>query len=409
MAKKTAKKDKMGKNVVTSKKVETKKVQNKKVETKKVQDKKVQDKKVETKVEVKKVKKEKKGNLKALVNKVMANTPLVIALCVILVLVGALLFTITYKKVPKTSKGAEIVATIKGKEVTADDLYEELKENYGTDALINIIDTYIADKEVEVTKDHEEYVDEVVDYYKEYAEYYKVDLATFLASYVGINGVENEEQFREYVLEDYKKTIVVTNYIGENAKEEDLKKHYKENYSDKLTVKHILIEVDAEAKDKDKADKEAYDKAVKLIKKLKDTSSKKLDAKFEELAEDNSDDTATYSNGGLIENFTKKDVVEEFWKASEKLENGKFTTEPVKSTYGYHIILKVSSTPVEKYKDIKEDVRKSYAENKLSSDSTLMVKTWDEIRSQYKLSIEDDFIKKLYKKTIEDATKKAEK
>ena len=37
-----------------------------------------------------------------------------------------------------------------------------------------------------------------------------------------------------------------------------------------------------------------------------------------------------------------------------------------------------------------------------------MVKTWDEIRSQYKLSIEDDFIKELYKKSIKDASKKTE-
>lgn len=404
MANKTTKKDTKGKKVVTSKKVETKKTNTKKPETKKVPVKKV-EKKVETKVEVKK---EKKGNFKELVNRVMANTPLVIALCVILVLVGALLFTISYKKVPKTSKGKEIVATIKGKKVTADDLYEELKENYGTDALINIIDTYIADKEVEITDEHKKYVDEVVDYYKDYAEYYKVDLATFLANYVGLNGIETEDQFREYVLEDYKKTVAVTNYIGENAKEEDLKDYYKENFSDKLTVKHILIEVDAEAEDKDKADKEAYEKAKDLIEELEDTSSKKLDSKFEELAEDNSDDTATYSNGGLIEDFTKKDVVSEFWEASEKLEDGKFTTEPVKSSYGYHIILKVSSTPVEKYKDIKNDVKKAYAESKLSSDSTLMVKTWDEIRNQYKLSIEDDYIKALYKDTIKDATKKAE-
>lgn len=392
MAKKTTKKDKKGKNVVASKKVETKKVLNKKVEVKKE----------------KKERKNRKENFKALVNKVMANTPFVVALCVILILVGALLFTISYKKVPKTSKGEEIVATIKGKKVTADALYEQLKESYGADALINIIDTYIADKEVEITKEHKEYVEEVVDYYKEYAEYYGVDLATFLASYVGINGVETEEQFRKYVLEDYKKTIVVTNYIGENAKEDDLKDYYKENFSDKLTVKHILIEVDSEAKDKDKADKEAYNKAVKLINKLKDTSSKKLDSKFEELAEDNSDDTATYADGGLIEDFSKKDVVEEFWEASQKLENGKFTTEPVKTTYGYHIILKVSSTPVEKYKDIKDEVKKAYAENKLSEDSTLMAKKWDELRKQYKLSIEDDFIKELYEETLKEATKKTE-
>jgi len=376
--------------------------------TKNVTSKKVETKVAEKKVEVKKIKKEKKGNVKVLVNKVMENTPFVISLCAIVLLVAALILVLCIKRVPTTSEGKEILATVKGKTITADELYISLKDSYGTDALIDLIDTYIADKEVEITEENKEYAQEVVDYYKEYAGYYGVDLPTFLASYVGLSGIETEEQFFDYVLEDYKKTLAVTNYIGENASEEELKNFYKENYSDKLTVKHILIEVDSEAKDKDKADKEAYEKAVKLIKKLDETSSKKLDAKFEELAEDNSDDTATYSNGGLIEDFTKKDVVEEFWKASEKLENGKYTKEPVKSSYGYHIILKVSSTPVEKYKNIKNDVKIKYAESLLSKDTTLIVKKWDELRKQYKLSIKDDMIKKAYSDTVKKASKKTE-
>ena len=363
-------------------------------------------KKVETKVTEKvKVKNEKKGNVKAIVTKVMENTPFVISLCAIVLLIAALILVLCIKRVPTTSKGEEILATVNGKTITADELYISLKDSYGTDSLINIIDSYIADKEVKITKENEKYVEDVVNYYKEYAEYYKVDLATFLSSYVGLTGITTEDEFYDYVLKDYKKTLVVTNYIGEKASEDELKEYYKENYSDKLTVKHILIEVDSEAEDKDKADKEAYNKAVKLIKKLNDTSSKKLDSKFEELAEDNSDDTATYSNGGLIEDFGKKDVVEEFWKASEKLEDGEYTTEPVKSSYGYHIILKVSSTPVEKYKDIKDEVKSAYAESLLSKDSTLLVKKWDEIRKEYKLSIKDDYIKDAYKNTIKEATK----
>jgi len=404
MPKDTTKKNTKGTKSTTSKKVETKKSSVKKVPAKKVEPK-VTEKKVEVKEVVKTKKGKKQFVVKDIITKVMKNTPLVIALCVIVVLIAALIFSLCMKRVPKTSKGEEILATVNGKTVTANELYESLKESYGTDTLINLIDTYIADKEVKINKENEEYVQEVVDYYKEYAEYYGVDLATFLSSYVGLNGITTEDQFYDYVLEDYKKTLTVTNYIGENASEEDLKKYYKENYSDKLTVKHILIEVDAEAEDKDKADKEAYDKAVKLINKLNDTSSKKLDSKFEELAEDNSDDTATYSNGGLIEEFSKKDVVAEFWEASEKLEDGEYTKEPIKSTYGYHIILKVSSTPVEKYKDIKDEVKTAYAESLLSSDSTLIVKKWDEIRKQYKLSIKDDIIKELYKETVAGATK----
>ena len=418
MAKKTTKKNSKGKattKVEVSKNVKATKKDNKKVvETKKVEVKET------VKPVVKKVKKnKKKGNFKAKVNaigakikavfaKIIDNTPFAISLCIILLLIGALLFSVCMKRVPKTSEGKEIVATVNGKKVTADELYESLKESYGTDSLINIIDTYIANKEDKVTKADEEYVQEVVDYYKEYAEYYKTDFATFLASYMGLSGITTEEQFFEFVLEDYKKSLAVQNFVADGASEDDLKKYYKENYSDKLTAKHILIEVDADEDDKEEADKEAYDKAVSLIKKLNKVKKDDLDKTFEDLAKNNSDDTGTFEKGGLIENFTKKDVVEEFWDAAEELKDGEYTKEPVKSSYGYHIILKVSSTPVEDYKEIKADVKKAYAESLLSSNSNLSVSKWDELRSQYKLSIKDDFIKDAYKAQIDSASKETE-
>ena len=378
----------------------TKPATSKKTPAKKVEAKKTPAKKVETKeVEIKEVVKEKEEKKTDLITKITSNVPFAVALCVIIVLVAVLIFMACYKRVPKTSEGKEILATIKGKTITADDLYEQLKENGGTDALISIVDEYIAEKEVKITDDDKAYVDEVVNYYKDYAEYYGVDLATFLSSYVGLPGISTEKEFADYVLKDYKKTLAVVKFIGDNAKEEDLKTYYKENYTDKLTVKHILIEVND-----DTTDEEALKTAKSLIEKLDKTEEKNLDAKFEELAEDNSDDTATYSNGGLIENISKNDVVEEFWNAANKLKDGEYTKEPVKTIYGYHIILRVSSTPAEKYKDVKDEVKKTYAQYLLSSDSTLLVKKWDELRKQYKLSIKDDVIKEAYKKTIKEAT-----
>lgn len=357
----------------------------------------------ETKVEVKEVhvakKETKKGNKE---NSLMNNTPFVVCMCVIILLVAVLIFVLCTKRVPLTSKGEEIVATLNGKTITADDLYLSLKDEGGKDQLLTLIDEYIAEKEVTVTEEDEKYVQEVVDYYVDYAEYYETDLATFLTNYVGLNGITNEEEFAEFVLKDYKKTLAIQKYIGETAKEEDLKEYYEKNYSDTLTVKHILIEVDSEAEDADAADEEAYNKAVKLIQKLNNTDSKKLDEKFEELAEKNSDDTGTYSNGGLVENFKKSEVDENFYKASYELKDGEYTEKPVKSTFGYHIILKVSSTPVEAFEDIKSDVQKSYAEAELNADSTLFALKWDELRQQYKLSIKDDFIKEAYKNSIKE-------
>lgn len=395
---------------VANKKVETKKAAPKKVEVKKVDNKKVAPKKVETKktapktVEVKKVetKKEKKGN--EIVNKIMENKPFAISLCVIIVLVAVLILTLCIKSIPKTKDGNDILVSLKGKNITADDLYVNLKDEYGEDALLELIDEYIAEKEVKVTKADKEYVKQVVDYYKEYADYYGVDFATFLTTYVGINGVETEEQFSDYILKDYKKTLAIEKFISDEASEKELKEYYKNNYSDKLTVKHILIEIDTENEDTEAADKEAYNKAAKLIEKLNNTSAKKLDSKFEQLAEDNSDDTATYSNGGLIEDFSKNDMDENFWNAAYALKDGEYTKEPVKSAYGYHIILKVSSTPVEKYKDIKDEVKKAYAESLLAQDSTLFAKKWDELRKQYKMDIKDSNLNKGYKAKLKANT-----
>lgn len=346
---------------------------------------------------------EKKGQFNDIIEKVTEDTPLVIALCVILILIALLIFVSCNKRIPKTSKGEEIVATIKGKTFTADDLYQGLKEKYGTDALINLIDEYITEKEVTITKEDKEYVQEVVDYYKNYADYYKVDLATFLSNYMGLSGISDEDGFYDFVMKDYKKSLAVQKFIGDNAKEEDLKKYYKENYSDSLTVKHILIQVDSSNEDSDAADKEAYNKAVEVINKLNDTDSDNLNSKFDELAQEYSDDTATYSNGGLIENVTKTSVEESFFNAANSLKDGKYTDKPVKTSYGYHVILRISSTKAKEYKEIKDEVKLAYAKSLLSADSSLQVTKWDELRKQYKLSIKDDNIKELYEKVIKDA------
>ena len=328
------------------------------------------------------------------------NTPFVIATCCAIILLGALILTLCTKRIPKTKNGDEIIATLKGKTITAETLYQQLKEENGTKALIDVIDDYIANKEVKITEDDKKYVKDVVDYYKQYAEYYNTDLKSFLANYVGLTNISTEEEFSDYVLNDYKKTLAVRKFVADQASEKDLKSYYDENYTDKLTVRHILIEVDSEAEDQEKADKEALEKAKKLIKKLDETDEKKVEKKISELAKENSDDTGTYSNGGLFEDFSKKDVVEEFWNASEKLKDGEYTKEPVKTTYGYHVIYKVGSKAKEKYKDVKEQVKKEYAESLLNSDANLQITKWAELRKQYKLSIKDDEMKKAYKKTI---------
>lgn len=343
-------------------------------------------------------------------NKILKNweerREFVIACIIIAVLAIVIVLLALCKRIPKTKNGEEVLASIDGLTVTSDKLYQDLKNQYGSTNVVNMIDEYIANDYVKkLTKDDEKYVDQVVDYYKQYAEYYGASFEDFLSQYVGIQGVTNEKEFRDYVTKDYKKTLAVKKYIGSTISDEELKKEYNENYKEKMTVRHILIEVNDEMSEED-AKKKAED-LINQLNEVKDDADK-LEKKFKDLAYDNSDDKGTYEDGGLFKDFSKSGVDEAFYKASKNLKNGEYTAEPVKSKYGYHVILKVSSKN-NKFKDVKDDIRKDLAEKKINEDSTLQVKAWDKLRKKYKLKINDTDVEKAYKKTVKDGSKKAEK
>lgn len=327
----------------------------------------------------------------------------VISIIVIIILVIMVVLLALCKRVPKLKNGEEVLASVKGLNVTADKFYTSLKNSYGTTDVMNQIDQFIADDYVKkFTEDDNKYIDQVVDYYKQYAEYYGVSFEDFLSQYVGISGVTSEKEFRAYVKKDYKKTLALKKYIGSTISEKELKKEYESNYKEKLTVRHILIEINDEVSEED-AKKQAED-LIKQLDEVKDNADE-LEKKFKELAYDNSNDSGTYEDGGLFKDFSKSGVDEAFYNASKKLKKGEYTKEPVKSQYGYHVILKVSSKTT-KYKDVKETIKKDLAEKKLNEDATLQTTAWDELRKKYKLKINDSDVKKNYEKSLKDATNK---
>ena len=85
-------------------------------------------------------------------------------------------------------------------------------------------------------------------------------------------------------------------------------------------ARHILVDKEALAKD--------------IIAKLK--KNPKL---FDSLAKEYSKDPGSKGNGGELGWFDPRDMVPEFGAAVAKLAKGKFTLEPVKTQFGYHVIL----------------------------------------------------------------------
>lgn len=297
-------------------------------------------------------------------------------------------------KSPKLNNGEEVIASVDGKDFTVNELYDAMKDQYGTSILINLVDAYIADQELEDNDDASVYADSMISQYKLQYEQYGMDFSQALAS----AGYSSEEAFKEVLISDYKMNEVTKKYLKEDVTDKEIQKYYDEKISEELNVKHILIAPDVkdDATDEEKSEAEvvAYNKAVDLINMLNEG------ADFDQLAKDNSDDTASASNGGAINNVTKEGYVTEFYNAAYALEEGKYTTTPVKSEYGYHIIYLVSKNEKEPLDNLKDTIKDSIVTEKLENDKNLQVTTWDKIRSKYNLSIVDTKLKNTYKSTI---------
>lgn len=91
-------------------------------------------------------------------------------------------------------------------------------------------------------------------------------------------------------------------------------------------ARHILVKQESEAKD--------------IIAKLN-----KNPKAFEALAKEKSVDPGSKENGGDLGWFDPQGMVPEFGAALTKLEKGKFSAEPVKTNFGYHVILLEDSRP----------------------------------------------------------------
>jgi parvulin-like peptidyl-prolyl isomerase len=111
----------------------------------------------------------------------------------------------------------------------------------------------------------------------------------------------------------------------------------RERYADEFgqfRSRHILVKVDDTATDKDAADKAALAKAQDFAKQLQ---AKPDDQELWNTLAKQSDDTGSKDSGGEIPFAGKGQLVEPYETAAKKLAIGQ-VSDPVKSTFGYHVI-----------------------------------------------------------------------
>lgn len=296
--------------------------------------------------------------------------------------------------------------SLKGVKIKANDYYESIKED-SISKLIDQIDHKLFDKKYETTKEETEEIDKQIEQFKSSIEKYygKSDEDTINSLIKQYYGVDSEKELRKKLSLEYKRKEAVNDYIGDNLKEKEIKNYYEDKIFGDMAASHILISVDVkdDAKDEEikKAEEKAKSKAQKIIKELNDGK------KFADLAKKYSDDDATKNKGGDLGTFKYNDMVTEFSAACKDLEVNEYTKEPVKTQYGYHIILKTKQEKKAKLKDVKDEIKETLTSNKLNNDKTLFYKTLMNIRNDKKIRWNDSVLEKAYNEYMDSLIEQA--
>lgn len=311
-------------------------------------------------------------------------------------------------KVPTLKNGEEAVVSFKDGGISINELYEQIKKDYGLESLVYLVDKYVLEKEFsDYTKDAKEQASSTIEAMKEsYGS--EQELLTNIQQYTSYRSIEAYENIvylsylQEKAINEYAKTLVT---------EKEIEKYYKNNVYGDVSVNHILITADIKSdatdEEKEKAEKTAKEKAENVIKKLKEAKDNKADIleTFQKLAKEYSEDDDTKEKGGelgYINYNTLGSAYDELVKAALDLKDKEFSTKVIKTELGYHIIYRVAQKEKAKLEEVKNDIIDTLAQEKLNSDSAISIDALQHYRKKYNMKINDSELQNQYTNYIQN-------
>lgn len=302
--------------------------------------------------------------------------------------VGGILITVLVvviiwpDRIATLKDGTQPVAEIDGYTVTANDLYEDMKDVYSISSLLDKIDNKILEEKYPETDEmNDELKQQAESYYSAYEQYYKMDKETFLSN----NGFGSEKAFLEYLRLQYRRNKYAEDYIKTLISDKEVEKYYEDKVYGDINTKHILVKVDSSASDEDK--KKAEDLAKEIISKLNDGKS------FDDVKEEYKDQI-TYEELGY--KSYNANLESAYMEAMQKLENNSYSKEPVKTSYGYHVIYRIDQKEKPALDDVKEEIIDSLVSEKKSEDKNISYVALDKMREESGLKFSDTVLEKKY-------------
>lgn len=313
------------------------------------------------------------------------------------------------KTIPKLENGSEAIVSFEnGQKISVEDLYNDLKNNFALESLINLVDKKILeDKYKDNLSSAEEYATSTM---KSLEENYGENLLAAIQTYTSYSTVE---AYKNYVYISQLQSQAVEDYAKKQVTEKEMKEYYEKNIHGDVLVNHILVtpnvKDDATTEEKTNAENEAKEKINTIIAKLKESENKK--EAFTNLAKEYSEDASTKEDGGslgYINDGTLSSSYDEIVKKAFELKDGEFSTEVITTELGYHVIFREASKEKASFEDVQDTIREKIADDLLAKDATLSIKAMQDLRKEYGMDIVDSEIQSQYAKYIQNALAQAQ-
>ncbi|MFR7592364.1 MAG: peptidylprolyl isomerase [Longibaculum sp.] len=288
-------------------------------------------------------------------------------------------------------KGKDVVASINGQNILADDVYKNLSESLlGKNALFSYVLDELIKANFPVTSDMKENADELVNNIEtNYKNSYGDEADTKLEEALAASHYEDMDAYRESLIQSLQYSEFIKKYVKANFDE------VFEDYYKQVSPRYIsLIKVSmADPANPTDEEKEKLEEVKSLL---------KTDKNFADIASEYSDDDTKTAKGNLGIVDSKSDLSStygnEVQTAALSLKQGN-VSDPIKGTDGYYFLYCSSQD--------KEAIKKEL--KTIDVDSPLLV--YDDymvylVFNTYELKYDDENIEKAIKEIVKESLDK---
>lgn len=310
------------------------------------------------------------------------------------------------KTIPTLENGDQAVVTFnENAKISVNDFYNQMKDKYGTEVILNMIDKMILEKKyADSTEEAHKNADSVM---SQLESSYGDKLLSAIQTYTGYQTLD---EYKDYVYLSYLQNKAAEDYAKDNIGEKDIKKYYNDEIKPDIKVSHILISVnyasDASEDDKTKAKNEAKAKAQEALDKLKAADKSKIADTFSELAKEYSNDDSSKDDGGSL-GFINTDTLGSNYNnlvtESYKLKDGEYSSNIVETELGYHLVYRTETKEKAKLDDVRDKIIDALVSDYLSENQEAYIKSMQAVRKEYGMNIIDDDLNTNYTNYIQNS------